>query len=56
MKKVEIKRDIKDVTTEDIQKMANLMCGVVSERVNIDAADEEAIYDDLKSVLVKYLY
>jgi hypothetical protein len=44
-----------DVTTEDIREMANELTEKVGDEFAIDEADKEALYDDLKSVLAKYL-
>lgn len=44
-----------DVTKEDIRDMANELTEKVGDEFAIDEADKEALYDDLKSVLAKYL-
>lgn len=44
-----------DVTLEDIRDMANELTEKVGDEFAIDEADKEALYDDLKSVLAKYL-
>ena len=48
-----IKKD--DVTLEDIRDMANELTEKVGDEFAIDEADKEALYDDLKGVLAKYL-
>ena len=45
-----------DVTKEDICDMANELAEKVGDEFAIDEADKEALYDDLKSVLAKYLF
>ena len=47
------KRD--ELTLEDIRDLANRLTTEISKRVEIDMADEEAIYDDMKMLLAKYL-
>ena len=44
-----------DVTLEDIRDMANELTEKVGDEFAIDEADKEALYDDLKSVLAKYI-
>lgn len=44
-----------DVTIEDIRDMANELTEKVGDEFAIDEADKEALYDDLKGVLAKYL-
>jgi hypothetical protein len=44
-----------DVTKEDIRDMANELTEKVGDEFAIDEADKEALYDDLKGVLAKYL-
>ena len=44
-----------DVTLEDIRDMANELTEKVGDEFAIDDADKEALYDDLKGVLAKYL-
>lgn len=44
-----------DVTKEDIREMASELTEKVGDKFAIDEADKEALYDDLKGVLAKYL-
>ena len=47
------KRD--ELSLEDIRNLANELTCAIGEKVEIDMADEEAIYDDMKTLLTKYL-
>lgn len=40
---------------EDIRKLASKAVEAINETYALDAADEEAIYDDFKTILAKYL-
>ncbi len=53
-KKIQKKKK-EELDYTDIVTLADKLTKTVSDRVEIDMADDEAIYDGIKSVLYKYL-